>query len=245
MAQNISDFAEMGGGSGFGFGGMGGGGLFGGLLLGALLTGNRRGGLLGGGDDCGGGDRAFTFELGKAQGEQAKYRDVVDATTAINGITLTAAKEGVDVTRATGAVVMSGIDGLRTGQTALASGLCELRHASDMQFANLAKDMALQHCDITRTVECQTDRVVALINAKAEQDLRDRLNETQRERDLLATGNFPISQPAHVHRHRDCGDDQVNQINIINQNVQALGSIVGQQADALNKVIAALAAKAA
>lgn len=241
MAQNISDFAEMGGGSGFGFGG--GGGLFGGLLLGALL-GNRRGGLLGDGGDCDG--KGLAFQLGEAKGENAKYRDVVDATTAINGITLTAAKEGVDVTRATGAVVMNGIDGLRTGQTLLSKELCDVRHEQAMQFATLSKDMALQHCEITRAVETNTDRVVALINAKTEQDLRDRLNEAQRERDLLATGNFPISQPAHVHKHHDCdrGRD-IDQINIINQNVQALGSIVGQQADALNKVIAALAAKAA
>lgn len=247
MAQVLNDFVDGGMTSrGFGGfdGGFGGGGLFGGLLLGALLSGRRGGGLFGGGDDCGDG-RGLAFQLGEAKGENAKYRDVVDATTAINGITLTAAKEGVDVTRATGAVVMGGIDNLRNGQWQLSKEICDLRHGTDMQFATLAKDMALQHCDITRTVECQADRVVALINQKAEQDLRDRLNETQRERDLLATGNFPISQPAHVHRHHDCSPDHANQINIINQNVQALGSIVGQQADALNKVIAALAVKAA
>lgn len=250
MAQVLNDFVDGGmtsgwGGRGWGGGFGEGGGLFGGLLLGALLTGRRGGGLLGGGDDCGDG-KGLAFQLGEAKGENAKYRDVVDATSAINGITLTAAKEGVDVTRTTGAVVMNGIDGLRSGQWALSKEICDLRHGTDMQFATLSKDMALQHCDITRTVECQTDRVVALINQKAEQDLRDRLNEAQRERDLLATGNFPISQPAHVHRHHDCdrGRD-IDQINIINQNVQALGSIVGQQADALNKVIAALAAKAA
>lgn len=243
MAQVMSDFAEMGGGSGFGFGG-GSGGFLGGLIVGSLFNGRRGGGFLGGGDggDCDG--KGLAFQLGEAKGENAKYRDVVDATTAINGITLTAAKEGVDVTRATGAVVMNGIDGLRTGQTMLSKEICDVRHEQAMQFATLSKDMALQHCDITRTVECQTDRVVALINAKTEQDLRDRLNEAQRERDLLATGNFPISQPAHVHRHHDCGDRNVDQINIINQNVQALGSIVGQQADAMNKLLAALAGKA-
>lgn len=243
MAQNISDFAEMGGGSGFGFGGSG-GGLFGGLLLGALLTG-RRGGLLGGGgEDCGSGN-TLTFEMGKSAGESAKYRDIVDSTTSLtqairNGFDLTAVNIGnvKDQIFASSALATQ-------EHAAILRAVCESEYKALIQSKDLSAQIAAGNCDIKRTVECNTDRVVALINAKTEQDLRDRLNETQRERDLLATGNFPISQPAHVHRHRDCGDDQVNQINIINQNVQALGSIVGQQADALNKLMAALAGKAA
>lgn len=243
MANISSDFAEIGGGSGFGFGGSG--GFLGGLLFGALL-GNKRGGLFGGGDcDTPAASPAFVYQTGVLAGEQAKYRDIVDATSSLTQTM----RNGFDVTGAAIGNVKDQVwnaSALSTQEhAAILRSICESEYKALLQSKDLSAQVAAGNCDVKRTVETQTDRVVALLNAKTEQDLRDRLNEVQRERDLLMTGNFPISQPAHVHRHHDCSPDHANQINIINQNVQALGSIVGQQADALNKVIAALAAKAA
>lgn len=254
MAHTEVDYATVGGmpfgGYGYNGGGFGGAGFLGGLVLGGLAAGGRRGGLFGG-DDCGGDGKALAFQLGEAKGENAKYRDVVDATQAINSLTIATAKEGVDVTRATGAVLGTQLSELKNGQWVLSKEICDNRHEQAMQFAAVQKDMALQHCAIEKMISCDGEKTRAMLVQQNENRLLDKLeaerfahNETMRQRDLLATGNFPISQPAHVHKHHDCGTDQANQINIINQNVNALGSIVGQQADAVNKILAALAAKA-
>lgn len=242
MANISSDFAEIGGGSGFGFGG-GQGGFLGGLLFGALL-GNKRGGLFGGGDcDTPAASPAFVYQTGVLAGEQAKYRDIVDATSSLTQTM----RNGFDVTGVAIGNVKDQVwnaSALSTQEhAAILRSICESEYKALLQSKDLSAQVAAGNCDIKRTIETNTDRVVALMNAQNEQNLRDRLNEVQRERDLYATGNFPISQPAHVERHHCRGD--VDQINIISQNVNALGSVVGQQADALNKLLSALAAKAA
>lgn len=234
-------------------GGFGAGGFFpgfiGGIFGGALL--GRRGlGGGGGGYGHGGIDNSLAYLVGRDNGLEAKTSDVVAATASIN-----------ETTRTTGAAIvnnLNALDGkLNAGQIAMMQGfagvdrgLCENRHANDLQFAAIQKDMALQHCAIEKHISCEGEKTRAMLVQQNENRLLDKLeaerfahNETMRQRDLLATGNFPISTPAHVHKHHDCGhSDPVNQIAVINQNVNAIGSTVNQLAGIVQALAAAKAA---
>lgn len=244
---------SMGGWPGFGFGGgwggWGGGGVVEGLLLGSLFLGRG----FGRGDDCGrnyggceeghgfgSGSSNLAYLMGKSDGEEAKYRDIVDATANING----SVRDGFNFTNANIERVR---DGVASGFYALGERVCEAKYDNLIQFKELTHQIATATCATQRAIEMDGDATRALINRQNEQNLRDTLDETRRQRDLLATGNFPISQPAHVHKHH-CGsqEDGVQvQINNVNQNVQALGSVVGQVADLVNRLNAQLAKQSA
>lgn len=233
------------GGYGCGYGGFGaGGGFLGGLILGSIF--NRRG--FGDGGHChtdGGGDYSragygsgaanLGYMMGKSAGEDAKYRDVVDATSTLNG----AIRNGFDFTNAN----INRLDtSVLTGFGGLDKSICENKYDALIQFKELSHQMSMQHCAIEKAISCDGEKTRLMIANQNEEALRVRLNEAERQRDLLATGNFPISQPAHVHRHHchDRGDEVQVQINNINQQVAALGSVVGQNADAVNRLIGQL-----
>lgn len=228
-------------GGGYGFGGAG-CGFVGGLILGSLF--NRRGFDDGhchnyGGsynrDGYGSGAAILGYQMGKSAGEDAKYRDVVDATSTITG----AIRNGFDFTNAN----INRVDtSVLTGFGALDKSICENKYDNLIQFKELSHQMSMQHCAIEKAISCDGEKTRLMIANQNEEALRVRLNEAERQRDLLATGNFPISQPAHVHRHHchDRGDEVQVQINNINQQVAALGSVVGQNADAVNRLIGQL-----
>lgn len=232
-------------GGGYGMGGFGAGGFVGGLILGSLFTGRR--GFDGGAhchtdggyqrDGYGSGAAILGYQMGKSAGEDAKYRDVVDATATLNG----AIRNGFDFTNVN---IGNLKDTVFAGFTGTDKSICESNYNTLVQFKDLSHQMSMQHCEIEKAIKCDGEKTRLMIANQNEEALRVRLNEVERQRDLLATGNFPISQPAHVHRHHcnDRGDDAQIQINNINQNVQALGSVVGQTANALNSLIEKLAA---
>lgn len=228
------------GGYGGGYGGFSGGaGFVGGLILGSLF--NRRGfdghchdGNYGGyqRDGYGSGAAILGYQMGKSAGEDAKYRDVVDATATLNG----AIRNGFDFTNVN---IGNLKDTVFAGFTGTDKSICESNYNTLVQFKDLSHQMAMQHCEIEKAIKCDGEKTRLMLANQNEEALRVRLNEVERQRDLLATGNFPISQPAHVHRHHcnDRGDDVQVQINNINQNVAALGSVVGQAAGAINSLI--------
>lgn len=222
-------------------GGMGGFGFVSGLILGSIF--NRRG--FGDGGHChdggamnysrdgyGSGAAILGYQMGKSAGEDAKYRDVVDATSNITG----AIRNGFDFTNAN---IGNLKDAMFAGFTGTDKSICESNYNNLVQFKELSAQLAMQTCNIEKMIVCDGEKTRAILAAQNEEALRVRLNEVERQRDLLATGNFPISQPAHVHKHHchDRGDDVQVQINNINQNVAALGSIVGQAAGAINSLV--------
>lgn len=62
-------------------------------------------------------------------------------------------------------------------------------------------------------------------------------DEARRQRDLYATGNFPITQAAHLVKHCHDHDPRDTQIQVINQNVNAIGSTVTQLAGAVQALL--------
>lgn len=248
LERNVS-IDGMGGNGGYGMGGGFGAGLVGGIF-GSALFGRGRGfdsGYSHGGY-AGGVDNTLAYLVGQGQGLEAKTSDVVAATANIN-----------DVTRNTGATVLNNLNALdskvNAGQVAMLQGfsnvdrgLCDNRHASDMQFAMMQKDMALQHCAIEKMISCDGEKTRAMLAAQNDSRWEDKLeatrfqlNEVQRQRDLLATGNFPVSTPAHVERH--CGhshEDGVDiRINAIGNEVNSLKFQNQQILQALNGIAAA------
>lgn len=222
--------------------GMGAGGFLGGLILGSLFTRRGGGGFLGGGDGC---DGVLPYQAGVNAGEAAKYRDIVDATTSLTGTI----RNGFDVT----GVAIGNIKDQLFAVSAIASqeraailrAQCETDYKNLLQSKELSSQMAMSTCEIKQAVHCDGEKTRAILVAQNEQNLRDRLEEVTRQRDLLVTGNFPISQPAHVHKfecHNGGGNDFGAQINVINQNVNAIGSTVAQLAGVVQALAQAKAA---
>lgn len=224
-----------------------GAGFLGGVLGGQLF---RHGGYNYGGDGCGSdglrGGSTLSYLVGRDNGLEAKTSDVVAATASIS-----------ETVRTTGAAVINNLNALDSklnaqgiamfqGFAGVDRGLCDNRHAADLQFAMLSKDMALQHCAIEKHVSCEAEKTRAMLaeqnNMRYEdklEALRFQMNEVQRQRDLLATGNFPISQQVniekcHGHSHHD---DIAIQINNVNQQVAAIGSTVAQLGGALQSLL--------
>lgn len=256
MAQADFESANIYGG-GYGGGYSYGGGFFpgfvGGIFGGALL--GRRG--LG---DCdghrGGVDNTLAYLAGRDGGLEAKTSDVVAATASLTSTMVNGFKDTADVTRSTGAVLGAAINSLDGKTTAgffgVERGLCENRHASDLQFAAIQKDMALQHCAIEKAINCDGEKTRAMLVQQNENRLLDKLeatrfqlNEVQRERDLLATGNFPVSQQVNVekchgHSHRDGIDIRFN---AIGNDINAINAQNQQVIQALNGLATAIQSK--
>lgn len=238
LERNVS----IDGNGGYGMGGGFGAGLIGGVIGSRLFD---RDGCRDS-DGCGV-NTDLAYLLGRDSGLEAKTSDIVAATANIN-----------DTTRTTGAGIVNNLNHLDgklnaqgvamlQGFNTISKELCDNRHAADMHFATLSKDMALQHCAIEKHVSCEGEKTRMMLAQQNENRLLDKLeaerfahNETMRQRDLLATGNFPISTPAHVekhhgHSHSDGIDirfnvigNEVNTLKLQNQQIlQALNGIAG------------------
>lgn len=221
--MSLSNSIEsIGGGGGFGgFGGNDGGGLILGLLLGrGLLGGNG----LNGADGATAGVNAY--QMGVNAGENftksngfAMQNDINANITASNNSLNQTIRNVGDASFAQVAGVKDSVQTLATGVLAGFNGQTNLLQSSfattnnaitQAQFSetlnsnNLSRQIAEGFCATQQKVGAETDRVVALINSNTVQGLRDQLNETQRERDLLATGNFPIGRAAQVVEFNPC-----------------------------------------
>lgn len=203
-----------------GFGGGFGAGLVGGIIGSRLFDHGYCGYRHGGYDNCGNGiDNSLAYLVGRDNGLEAKTSDIVAATTAIN-----------ETTRTTGAGIINNLNNLDgklnaqgvamlQGFNGVDRGLCDLRHASDMQFATLSAQNERLACEQKMLTMAESSRVLDALTAQNFARMEDKLeatrfqlNEVQRQRDLLATGNFPVSTPAHVEKH--CGHSHEDGINI-------------------------------
>lgn len=217
--MSLSNSIESIGGGGFGgFGGGSGEGLILGLLLGrGLLGGNVAGQEVAG---------VNAYQMGVNAGENftksngfALQNDINANITASNNSLNQTIRNVGDASFAQVAGVKDAVQTLATGVLAGFNGQTNLLQSSfastnnaitQAQFAetlnsnNLSRQMAEGFNATQAKVGAEADRVVALINANTVQDLRDKLNETQRERDLLATGNFPIGRAAQVIEFNPC-----------------------------------------
>lgn len=232
-------------GYGYGCGGFGGGG-FGAGFVGGLFGGALTRGFRGRGDDCDDGiSPSLAYLTGRDNGLQAKTSDVVASTASLTQTVIDGAKENADVTRNTGGLIMGGIGELRSGQFALSRELCDVKHSSDMQFASLSAQAERLACEGKMTTMAETNKILEALNAQNMARMEDKLeatrfqlNNVQRERDLLATGNFPISQPAHVEKHHcHSREDGVDiRINAIGNEVNGLKFQNQQILQALNGI---------
>lgn len=231
-----------------GFGGGFGAGLVGGIIGSRLFDHGHGHDYSRHGSSYGGVDNSLAYLVGRDNGLEAKTSDVVAATNAVN-----------EVTRSTGAAIINNLNALdgkvNAGHVAMLQGfngvdkgICDLRHASDMQFATLGAQAERLACEQKMLTMAETGRVLEALNtqnfARMEDKLeatRFRLNEVERQRDLLATGNFPVSTPAHVEKH--CGhshEDGVDiRINAIGNEVNSLKFQNQQILQALNGIATA------
>lgn len=204
---------QMVGGAGYGGNGLGGVGLFGLIGLNGLNGIN--------GNNTNDGHCVKSFQEGLQFGTGAKTSDVIDAKNAI----MTSQNFGFD--RIDGSVRDGNIQlGMMNYQT---QGMIK-----DVAFATSS-----QTCELKSAIAEDGMKTRELINANTVQDLRDRLDASETSynfasRGLLeATGpNMSIAQPyVAVPAPNPCATNHSNeQINVINNNVNAIGSQVTQLA---------------
>lgn len=249
--MSLHNSVESIGGGGFGgFGGSGEGGLILGLLLGRGLLG---GGIAGQEANLG----VNAYQMGVNAGENftksngfAMQNDInANITASTNALSQTV-RNVADASFAQVAGVKDSVQGLATGVLAGFNGQTNLLQSqftttnnaiTQAQFAetlnsnNLSRQLAESTCAIKTAIDKDGDATRALINSNTVQALRDQLNETQRERDLLATGNFPIGRAAQVVEFNPCQ---------VNSHLQALtqaminigsGTLAGNQNGAVLK----------
>lgn len=225
----------MSGGYGCGTGGFGGGfgaGFVGGLFGTALTRGFR-------GDCDKDGDKDFAYLLGRDSGLQAKTSDIVAAAGSIE-----------DTTRSTGAAIINNLNHLDgklnaqgvamlQGFSTISKELCDNRHESDMHFAKLMHEQAMATCAINLHTTQEGEKTRAQAMLYREQDNERRYEDIREERNFLKYGHFPLSQSAHVVKHEHAHDPRDTQIQVINQNVNAIGSTVTQLAGAVQSLLKA------
>jgi hypothetical protein len=210
---------SIGGGGLGGFGGGGEGGLILGLLLGRGLLG---GGVAGQEATLG----VNAYQMGVNAGENftksngfAMQNDInANITASTNSLNQTIRNVG-DASFAQVAGVKDSVQTLATGvlggfnaQTnylqnsfaGVTGAITQAQFAETLNSNNLSRQLAEATCAIKTAVDKDGDATRALINSNTVQSLRDKLNETQRERDLLATGNFPIGRAAQVIEFNPC-----------------------------------------
>lgn len=227
---------------GGGYGGFGGGGLGSGFIGGAVASLLFPNGVRRGYDGVDGGGYTPGYQAGVMAGESAKYRDVVSAENDINNNI----NQHFEATNASIYGVANA--GRTSAEQILAAIQAQSMATKDIayqgliQFKELSAQVSAGNCEIKTAIHADGAATRALIEATNTQALRDKCNELERQRDLLATGNFPVTRPGTLVCCDPCKTSQSSDnINIINQNVNAIGSQVAQLASA----VSALAAKAA
>lgn len=239
--SSVGGFPMMMGGYGYGGGchdsyGLGGGGVLGGLILGSLIS---RRGLFGDGEGCCHGHNSnwggpTAYQMGVNAGENATKEDIFGLANTVN----IGADRAVNASRETGNAIQAQLyamnTGINAGFTSVEKGLCSVENKiGESMYANalLAKDAAAAMCAMEHRLStqaaCDTQKILDRMCQDREAALMMKLNETQRERDLLATGNFPIAQNASLVKQRchDGGD-----VNI------AIGNSINTMNDSLNKM---------
>lgn len=197
-----------------GLGGFGGIGLFG--ILGLLgidgLNGNK------------GGD-AMTYQQGVIDGTTAKYSDVVAAVNNIDQNLNSGFDRIANVSRTGSETVLASLADAK--DTVQAGILQQALFAKDFQISQCAQTTAL--LDATRE---EGDKTRALITENVIQDLRDSKAALMDELSDWRHGFAPITRSGRFVQDGDGID-----VNIINQNVSAIGSAVAQNAE-ITKVLA-------
>lgn len=203
------------------------------LLLGALLP------RLFNGDDNGNGGG---YQAGVIAGTTAKYADLVNAQESLANVVISGNHNTQAQNSQNFQTLAFQIGGVK--DTIQQLGCQNLLQGKDTELM-----MATQTATILADNNAQTQAILGTLANDREQALRDQLNETQRERDLLATGNFPVSQPAHLYRFGSNAHLEPN-INVntnentnVNANLNANLNVVVNALAGLTTTVGQLSAK--
>lgn len=163
-------------------------------------------------------DGPSPYIQGVNDGQKADYKDIVNSTQSVLQSIGSNADRLANVSR--------------TGSEQILASNAQIRNdIKDSNFTNLMSFKDQQALIIDENAKTRSQ-----ISALELKQTQDKLNDVTRERDLLLTGNFPISRPAHVDYWR--GNAPINNAEIDVTSIQtAVGNGIAQ---AMPNIIGAL-----